>query len=244
MSQSTAQALATTCLIAGTFLLAIEAIGRDRVKRLESSIHSFTAAAERLLGEAIALMALPWRDIEELSESKWGTSEATSESPTVLFFEQRWIGPAFLTQTAVSWFVFDVSSQHFGERVVAVVSISSWIGMAVAALILRLCLEGFRRQLKRDPTVGTKLSLLAHTVAIGIVGLIFGATTLVTFLSCWPGGAIFVLYIGFYLVVTSLRRLIDFRIRHQLGNIFVLGGLALSALGIVLQHLVSTGVFG
>ena len=243
MTQETAQLVTTICFITGTFLLAIEAVGRDRAVRVEQTIQNIAQHAERLFSGVIVMFAAPWRSVEDVvPELRANKSRARRLSP--LYHRiPRWFGPAFLFLAFVSAGVFALASRRYGEGLVTVVCISSWFGMTVAGVVMIWSLETFQQILKNADSLAKKLKLLILSALIATAGIAFGITALITLLSCWPAAVIFLIYVLIYLLATALRRLIDFRVRFGLGNIFILLGLILAISGIVLQHLISIGRF-
>jgi hypothetical protein len=245
MTQSTAQTLTSICLVVGTFMLAIEAVGRERAQKIETLIQKTALGAEQVFAGVIVWLAAPWKKLEEIPLSALPDSEKAAEKRPFLLHEKqpRWIGPAFLTISVLSLIIFNLATNRFGEQLVTIVCISSWLGMILSSVILVFSINTFQTSTKLPSTFLNKCKLLVLSATIVVTGLLFGVTALITFLSSWPAALIFVVYVGIYVLATILRRIIDFRIRYNLGNILMIFGLALSIGGIIVQHLISVGVF-
>jgi hypothetical protein len=78
MTQDTAQLLTTICLIIGTFLLAIEAAGRERALRLEKTIQKFAHHAEKLFAGVIIMLTAPWKSIEDVLPPEKRTAKSAA----------------------------------------------------------------------------------------------------------------------------------------------------------------------
>ncbi len=235
------QALTTACLIVGTSLLGIEALGRKRALRIESAIRKGALGAERAFGAIVALMIAPWKKHEEITALAQA-DHVTRGSRGSRFLHEglpRWVYPAFLTLSFLSLFLFRYVANRFGEALVTVLCLSSWLGMILTSVSTVLLISAFQKTLRGTITRSAKAKLILLSATIEISGIQFAVTALVTFLSCLPAGIIFLGYVAIYLASTGVRRIIDLRQRYKLGNILVLLGFVLSTTGIILQHLIS-----
>ena len=245
MTLETIQTVTSICLITGTFLLAIEAVGRERAFRIESAIKKIALGAERIFSNVLVSLTAPWKKVEEPQMLEQPDTNSNDMQCRSWPFGRlpRWGGPAFLTLAFLSLLIFRLAVSRFGEELVTIVCVSSWFGMMLTSTIVTYSIQAFQRTLKDHTSVINKIKLLVLSSTIAVSGLLFLATTLITFLSCFPAALIFLIYVFIYLLATCLRRIIDFRVRYNLGNILVLFGLVLSVAGIIFQHLISTGIF-
>jgi hypothetical protein len=243
MTAGTTQTITSICLIIGTFFLAIEAVGRDRALKIESAMKRFATSTERVFASVLVFLATPWKKIEANEKPDQPDAEETDVKKHDLLNMPRWVGSAFLTMAFLSLLIFHFAVTQFGEKPVTIVVISSWFGMIVTSLVVSFCIKTFQETLKGQSSLINKIKLLVLSATIAATGLLFGVATIITFLSCFPAAFIFIIYVGIYLVATILRRIIDFRLKYNLGNVFILFGLLLSIIGIFLQHLISVGVF-
>ncbi|MFZ2405381.1 MAG: hypothetical protein WAW41_09620 [Methylobacter sp.] len=244
MTINEAQMITTISLIIGTFLLAIEVVGKERVLKIESAIHNVSIGAEKVFASVIVALVAPWKEIDAFQALEQpDNNKHDRRNPVELFNRSRWVGPAFLTLAFISLIIFRFTVDRYGEELVTIVCISSWLGMILTSVILSSLIGAFQCALKEQHSLANKLKILILSATIAVTGILLGVTTIVTFLSCWPAVIIFLSYVGIYFIATSLRHIIDFRVRHNLGNIFILFGFVLSASGIILQHFISTGAF-
>lgn len=245
MSLDTAQILTTILLITGTSLISIEALGRERALQIESALRKGAHRTERLFASVITMVAAPWKKQEEINNSMRKDNDKNNPTKSNFLIERLpgWAYPAFLTISFFSLFLFNYAKNKYGEFLVTIICFSSWFGACITAIIIIYLIAIFKKALEHEITFFTKVKLLALSASIGISLLLFIITILITFLSCWPAVIIFTCYIVIYLISTTIRRIMDFRERFNLGNIFIFFGLLLSISGIILQHLISANIF-
>lgn len=217
--------MSSIILIIGTFLLASEAIGRDRITKWEIYLRKFSASTQNILGNVL---------IEMLPQKKRKGQPKLRDDFPIGWIVDR-VFHLFLLISVISWlFVFFVYSL-FGEVKTFIGILACWTLCATDPIYQKVntyLLSLWARPRQIDTVI--KLAL------ISILWFLFNVSRTIgfvgTLLTSFPASLIYLIYFVFFLICRIISNVIKWKESHNMGNVFLIFGLFITLLGIVLQH--------
>lgn len=217
--------ISTLVLVIGTFFLASEAIGQGRITILEGYLKKVTTLGKNAFGEVIVEI-LPLKKQEEKSKN--------TVNPIDWILD--WIFNGFLLISILSWFVFFYLINKYGEIQTLYAIISCWISFIVFELLSNRTKTYFLSLWSKQKRFWVVIKLIPISIFYLAFIVIKAVTFLGTLLTSFPASLIFLVYIVIFLMCWLINNFIRWKEKHNLGNIFVILGLAITILGIFLQH--------